>query len=95
MKRWTNGLPGATQRLGAKMAHRSLSPSQPRIRATIWWIFKSIVGSEFNSYCPFWGYSAASVAGARGAIPKRGIAISCPSIAKSKLFSPMTTSIPP
>src|ERR1700730_5034159 len=29
MKRWTNGLPGATKRLGAKMAHRGLSLSQP------------------------------------------------------------------
>ena len=29
MKRWTNGLPGATTRLGAKMALRGLSPSEP------------------------------------------------------------------
>src|SRR5215813_4891472 len=29
MKRWTNGLPGATKRLGAMMAHRGLSASQP------------------------------------------------------------------
>src|SRR5438876_12460197 len=29
MKRWTNGLPGATQRLGAMMALRGLSASQP------------------------------------------------------------------
>jgi hypothetical protein len=29
MKRWTNGLPGATKRLGAKMALRGLSASQP------------------------------------------------------------------
>src|SRR5262245_35952016 len=29
MKRWTNGLPGATTRLGAMMAHRGLSASQP------------------------------------------------------------------
>jgi len=29
MKGWTNGLPDATTRLGAKMAHRGLSPSQP------------------------------------------------------------------
>jgi hypothetical protein len=33
MKRWTNGLPGATMRLGAKMALRGLSVSQPRMRA--------------------------------------------------------------
>src|SRR5712664_1379739 len=33
MKRWTNGLPGATKRLGAMMAHRGLSASQPRMRA--------------------------------------------------------------
>jgi hypothetical protein len=33
MKRWTNGLPGATKRLGAKMALRGLSASQPRMRA--------------------------------------------------------------
>jgi hypothetical protein len=29
MRRWTNGLPGATKRLGAMMAHRGLSASQP------------------------------------------------------------------
>src|SRR5438132_14419992 len=29
MKRWTNGLPGATTRLGAMMALRGLSASQP------------------------------------------------------------------
>ena len=29
MKRWTNGLPGATKRLGAMMARRGLSASQP------------------------------------------------------------------
>jgi hypothetical protein len=33
MKRWTNGLPGATMRLGAKMALRGLSPSESRMRA--------------------------------------------------------------
>src|SRR6266436_2755782 len=33
MKRWTNGLPGATKRLGAMMALRGLSASQPRMRA--------------------------------------------------------------
>ena len=33
MKRWTNGLPGATKRLGAMMALRGLSVSQPRMRA--------------------------------------------------------------
>src|SRR5262249_31122751 len=33
MKRWTNGLPGATTRLGAMMALRGLSASQPRMRA--------------------------------------------------------------
>src|SRR5262245_60355365 len=33
MKRWTNGLPGATKRLGAMMAHRGLSPSESRMRA--------------------------------------------------------------
>src|SRR6516164_11418837 len=33
MKRWTNGLPGATKRLGAKMALRGLAASQPRMRA--------------------------------------------------------------
>src|SRR6202045_4651850 len=33
MKRWTNGLPGATKRLGAMMAQRGLSGSQPRMRA--------------------------------------------------------------
>src|SRR6266516_2583236 len=29
MKRWTNGLPGATRRLGANLALRGLSASQP------------------------------------------------------------------
>src|ERR1700739_4941644 len=33
MKRWTNGLPDATKRLGAMMAQRGLSVSQPRMRA--------------------------------------------------------------
>src|SRR5262249_22007401 len=33
MKRWTNGLPGATKRLGAKMDLRGLAASQPRMRA--------------------------------------------------------------
>src|ERR1700680_3865288 len=33
MKRWMNGLPGATKRLGAMMAQRGLSVSQPRMRA--------------------------------------------------------------
>ena len=33
MKRWTNGLPGATQRLGAMMTQRGLSASQPWMRA--------------------------------------------------------------
>src|SRR5215831_10016043 len=33
MKRWTNGLPGATKRLGAKMALRGLAASQPRMCA--------------------------------------------------------------
>ena len=33
MRRWTNGLPGATQRLGAIMTQRGLSASQPRMRA--------------------------------------------------------------
>src|SRR5262249_12936195 len=33
MKRWTNGLPGATKRLGAMMALQGLSLSQPRMRA--------------------------------------------------------------
>src|SRR5262249_13242734 len=33
MKRWTNGLPGATNRLSAKMALRGLAASQPRMRA--------------------------------------------------------------
>ena len=33
MTRWTNGLPGATKRLGAMMALRGLSASQPRMRA--------------------------------------------------------------
>src|SRR6516164_1766967 len=43
MKRWTNGLPGATKRLGAMMALRGLSPSQPGcaripmvVRSEIW-----------------------------------------------------------
>ena len=31
--RWTNGLPGATMRLGAMMAHRGRSASQPWMRA--------------------------------------------------------------
>src|SRR5262245_21885033 len=35
MKRWTNGLPGATKRLGAKMALRGLAASQPRMRPDI------------------------------------------------------------
>jgi hypothetical protein len=35
MKRWTNGLPGATTRLGAMMAQRGLSAGQPRMRADI------------------------------------------------------------
>src|SRR5258708_29471329 len=33
MKRWTDGLPGGTKRLGAMMALRGLSASQPRMRA--------------------------------------------------------------
>jgi hypothetical protein len=33
MKRWTTGLPGATKRLGAMMAHRGLSPSESWMRA--------------------------------------------------------------
>ena len=33
MRRWTNGLPGATARLGAKMALRESSASQCRMRA--------------------------------------------------------------
>src|SRR5262245_38562747 len=33
MRRWTNGLPGATQRLGAMMTHRGLSGSKPWMRA--------------------------------------------------------------
>src|SRR6266511_3918410 len=33
MKRWTNGLPGATKRLGAIMALCGLSGSKPRMRA--------------------------------------------------------------
>src|SRR5512144_2126029 len=33
MKRWTNGLPGATQRLGAMMTQRGLTASQPWMRA--------------------------------------------------------------
>jgi hypothetical protein len=33
MNRWTNGLPGATKRLGAIMALRGLAASQPRMRA--------------------------------------------------------------
>ena len=33
MKRWTNGLPGATKRLGAMMALRGLSVSESRMRA--------------------------------------------------------------
>src|SRR5262247_1951716 len=33
MKRWMNGLPGATQRLGAMMNQRGLSASQPWMRA--------------------------------------------------------------
>jgi hypothetical protein len=43
MKRWTNGLPGATMRLGAMMAQRGLSASQPRIRAD------TNVDPEFNA----------------------------------------------
>src|SRR5512144_418532 len=33
MKRWTNGLPGATQRLGAIMTQRGLTASQAWMRA--------------------------------------------------------------
>jgi hypothetical protein len=33
MKRWTNGLPGATKRLGAKMALRGLAASESWLRA--------------------------------------------------------------
>src|SRR5690349_1301494 len=33
MKRWTNGLPGATKRLGANLALRGLSGSESRMRA--------------------------------------------------------------
>jgi hypothetical protein len=33
MRRWTNGLPGATQRLGAIMTQRGLSANQPWMRA--------------------------------------------------------------
>ena len=33
MRRWTNGLPGATQRLGAMMTQRGLTASQPWMRA--------------------------------------------------------------
>src|SRR5262249_46855670 len=33
MKRWTNGLPGATKRLGAKMALRGLAASESWVRA--------------------------------------------------------------
>jgi hypothetical protein len=43
MKRWTNGLPGATTRLGAKMALRGLSPSEPWMRAD------THVGPEHNA----------------------------------------------
>jgi len=43
MKRWTNGLPGATMRLGAMMAQRGLPASQPRMRAD------THVGPEFNA----------------------------------------------
>src|ERR1700722_1209643 len=43
MKRWTNGLPGATKRLGAMMAQRGLSASQPRMRAD------THVGPELNA----------------------------------------------
>ena len=43
MKRWTNGLPGATMRLGAMMAQRGLSASQPRMRAD------THVGPELNA----------------------------------------------
>ena len=40
---WTNGLPGATKRLGAMMAQRGLSASQPRMRAD------THVGPELNA----------------------------------------------
>jgi hypothetical protein len=43
MKRWTNGLPGATMRLGAMMAQRGLSASKPRMRAD------THVGLKFNA----------------------------------------------
>jgi hypothetical protein len=43
MKRWTNGLPGATMRLGAMMAQRGLSASQPRMRAD------THIGPELNA----------------------------------------------
>jgi len=43
MKRWTNRLPGATMRLGAMMAQRGLSVSQPRMRAD------THVGPELNA----------------------------------------------
>ena len=43
MKRWMNGLPGATKRLGAKMAQRGLSPSESRMRAD------THVGPEHNA----------------------------------------------
>jgi hypothetical protein len=43
MKRWTNGLTGATTRLGAMMAQRGLSASQPRMRAD------THVGPELNA----------------------------------------------
>jgi hypothetical protein len=33
MKRWTNGLPGATKRLGANLALGGLSGSESRMRA--------------------------------------------------------------
>src|SRR5262249_20510410 len=33
MRRWTNGLPGATERLGANLALRGLAVSQCRMRA--------------------------------------------------------------
>src|SRR5499433_3668977 len=33
MKRWTNGLPGATKRLGAKMALRGLAASESWVHA--------------------------------------------------------------
>src|SRR2546428_4716602 len=43
MKRWTNGLPGATMKLGAMMAQRGLSASQPRMRAD------AHIGPELNA----------------------------------------------